>query len=312
MWVNGHSAHSRGWSTTGSGERMNHNSGEDIRSTVASVRSAGVRSVSAMLCASVSKSDSESFSFQTAAECFACASYCMDDATLSDQTRQSHSIWTSQGRPFRGELFKFGFGLLIVSQQHKFDSRTLAGSLDGKVVKQQVVSTLWRRVDPGAHSTKHVRDTALTRGRDSATWCLVMTLASGTSQGTLCPTETAKTWSGITSGRLAELLVQDLLNTVSNASSECFHKNLELEDGETGAAPVAKADTHIGVSQISMKYRVKKRVTALWLLSSSRVSLVTVESTTSDIPVGDESSTRQASRVAMDITEETAAAAPAQ
>ena len=71
---------------------MNHNSGEDIRSTVASVRSAGVRSVSAMLCVTVSKSDSESFSFQTAAEYFACASYCMNETTLSDQTRQSHSI----------------------------------------------------------------------------------------------------------------------------------------------------------------------------------------------------------------------------
>ena len=74
------------------GERMDHNCGEDIRSAIASVRSAGARNVSAMLCAPASKSDSESFSFQTAAECFACASYCMDDATLSDQTRQSHSI----------------------------------------------------------------------------------------------------------------------------------------------------------------------------------------------------------------------------
>ena len=58
--------------------------------------------------------------------------------------------------------------------------------------------------------------------------------------------------------------MQDLLNTVSNASSECFHENLELEDAEAGAAAaVAKADAPVGVSQISMKHRVNKRVTAL-------------------------------------------------
>ena len=57
--------------------------------------------------------------------------------------------------------------------------------------------------------------------------------------------------------------MQDMLNKVSKASSECFHKNLELEDAEAAAAAVTKADAHIGVSQISMKHRVNKRVTAL-------------------------------------------------
>ena len=57
--------------------------------------------------------------------------------------------------------------------------------------------------------------------------------------------------------------MQDMLNKVSKASSECFHKNLELEDAEAAAAAVTKADAHIGVWQISMKHRVNKRVTAL-------------------------------------------------